>query len=406
MNLLWAIAVYLLALFGVIAALRLAIHLVPQLPRAVLRDEASRNHTIDGLRGIAAMTVMIHHALLSHGFALKLAPGAPPGERLFNHFVLQLGSIPVTLFFMITAFLFCGRLVRRRGALDVKGLVRGRLWRIVPLYLFLIVILIEIAFFESGGRLLVPPALFARQLGEALSFNFFPLTRLNAMADPMSVIGPIWTLRYEWMFYAALPFLAFAQRRTGSVLALYAGLFAISYFGSYFFYPFIGGLVAYQLAQFRSPRVMLVWQVLAVIGLLADIALYDASRGSRQTLLLIPLFVAIVQGHRWMALLGRRELRFLGEISYSIYLMHGTVLYVGIKWIIGADRFAALPALEFVATTAAMGAALIAVATCTFLLVERPTMHWGARRRARPQAHPGTSDSDRFGRRYLRTGDA
>src|ERR1700761_4154599 len=84
---------------------------------------------LDGLRALAALSVFVSHAgLYSH----YLATGR---WELVAPVFTVLGQGGVALFFMITGFLFWGRLLRAHGRPDWRILYIGRVFRIGPLYL-------------------------------------------------------------------------------------------------------------------------------------------------------------------------------------------------------------------------------------------------------------------------------
>ena len=75
--------------------------------RTISAVESNRNSPIDGLRGFLGVSVFIHHTVVTW-FFLHGYPWQPPPSRLMLH----LGQTSVALFFMITAFLFWGRVTR------------------------------------------------------------------------------------------------------------------------------------------------------------------------------------------------------------------------------------------------------------------------------------------------------
>ena len=56
------------------------------------------------------------------------------------------------------------------------------------------------------------PVLF-EQAAKAYSFWFFPATEFNKSLGAKVSLGLAWTLKYEWLFYASLPFLALVRAR-------------------------------------------------------------------------------------------------------------------------------------------------------------------------------------------------
>lgn len=71
---------------------------------------ASRTMTIDGLRGYLAVGVFIHHAVIYYRYLTERI-WDNPASSLYT----QLGSINVSLFFMITGYLFWGKIISCQG---------------------------------------------------------------------------------------------------------------------------------------------------------------------------------------------------------------------------------------------------------------------------------------------------
>jgi peptidoglycan/LPS O-acetylase OafA/YrhL len=85
---------------------------------------------IDGLRGWLALGVFFTHVALMYAYNVSGAWEAPASA-----FYRLTGEIAVSLFFMITGFLFWTRALRGGDAFDAAALYRSRLRRIVPMYL-------------------------------------------------------------------------------------------------------------------------------------------------------------------------------------------------------------------------------------------------------------------------------
>ena len=94
---------------------------------------------MDGLRGFLALSVVLHHASIYHQFlqqaSLTSAAWSAPPSRLY----LTLGMAAMSMFFMITGYLFWSRLIgdkfKDQGAQGWGRLYVGRIFRIGPLYL-------------------------------------------------------------------------------------------------------------------------------------------------------------------------------------------------------------------------------------------------------------------------------
>ena len=80
-------------------------HLAP-LQAATHASITSRNASIDGMRGLLALFVFLHHACIWY-FSLSTGQWKIPPSYFYTH----LGQSSVALFFMITAFLFSNKLL-------------------------------------------------------------------------------------------------------------------------------------------------------------------------------------------------------------------------------------------------------------------------------------------------------
>jgi peptidoglycan/LPS O-acetylase OafA/YrhL len=88
-------------------------------------------------------------------------------------------------------------------------------------------------------------------------------------------------------------------------------------------------------------------------------------------ILLLAAFALIVHGANLFGLLVSRPVRFMGAISYPVYLLHGIVYYVAML-LRGGMVPVGLP--SYLAQTAACLAAILVLATVVHIFVERPTM--------------------------------
>jgi peptidoglycan/LPS O-acetylase OafA/YrhL len=112
-----------------------------------------------------------------------------------------------------------------------------------------------------------------------------------------------------------------------------------------------------------------VWVPLAVVGLLVSFAVRSSDfqwvfAYSLQGISLFPLFITAVRYPNWWPFkpLNVGWVKFVGVISYSIYLIHPTVLWVVARWV---------PASGYVLAALGLGLTLgLAYAICQF--VEKP----------------------------------
>ena len=359
---------WLLVLGGIYASVALALRLAPPLSHAVLGNESGRKHALDGLRGVLALSVVVHHVLLAYAFHADIGDD----QLRANPFVAQLGSASVALFFMISAYLFGGRIFSQAGKVNVAALFYSRAMRICPLYFFAVAVTVVIAAVASGMRLQVSPPTLLKEIARHLLFGFVDRYEINGF-PAQALLGPVWSLRFEWLLYFCLPIMGLLYRLTGWRIAAYAPLLALAILWDARCYLFVAGLAVAQLVSFDSRGQKLAWQLVAGLCFPILAFRFHSSYGIIPSLLLTPVLVAIVQQHRWISLLGSRVFRYVGEISFSIYLLQGIVFYlVGQATNTNLNR---LTNIGFVTFTAVEGIIIVAVSTITFLAIEKPFMH-------------------------------
>ncbi|HXI35542.1 MAG TPA: acyltransferase family protein, partial [Burkholderiales bacterium] len=159
-----------------------------------IEQAKSRFETIDGLRGFLALGVFGEHALSMRGLYAGGEWGAGVPEAY-----LRASSGAVALFFMITAFLFWGRVLKAGEGFDVRAFLASRVRRLTPMYLASVLMVLAVAAGASGFALHAPPLELFHQLRAWFSFGFIPGGELNGVRDAHAINAVYWTLAYEWL---------------------------------------------------------------------------------------------------------------------------------------------------------------------------------------------------------------
>lgn len=281
---------------------------------------------IDGLRGIAAALVLMNHVPLVIANHLQLAPTIDPqATRLAN----DLGLVGVQLFFCITGHLFASKILGSRNVDWTDFFVR-RIRRLVPAYAVAVIAALAVgAVVVDGGVDYIVSAL--KALPHMLSFGVFVLPDVEGF-DMGRLLGVNWTLAIEWRFYAVLPLL-FALRRFGHLNGpcslLVFTLFLVPMLGAGIWLYFIVGAAATLLPKFVVGRFMNgVLAALAAGAVLSMASNRDGLAADKvvQGMHVAVLFLSLcILRPRWLT---TRAVTALGTISYSLYLLHMTVLFV------------------------------------------------------------------------------
>lgn len=295
----------------------------------ILSSEAlHRVSSLDGLRGILATAVAVHHFLVVY-YWHTTGMWQTTDSRLINN----MGAVAVTLFFMITGYLFTRKV--QNGAMDWGQVLVSRLLRIWPMYLFSVGVIVAIAFYQTAGTL-APVADTLSGIGHWLLFVGKPV---NGFEDTARINASVqWTLLYETVFYLCLPLLYCVLKRKVPIKALLVGLILLAclwpvfqdHVSSRFMRIFLAGIAVALLEDWFKSKSFnyknLRWTALAA-GLLI-ISLFVKSYTKVQLFLLMVPFGLLVLGNNLHGLLEHRGLKILGEISFSIYLLHGIVIYI------------------------------------------------------------------------------
>jgi peptidoglycan/LPS O-acetylase OafA/YrhL len=297
---------------------------------------------LDGVRGLAALSVFVLHVFITARDAVP--PSAiSPGWRLLNR-LAGLGTLGVDVFFVLSGFLITSLLLLDRDkAHYFRNFYWKRVLRIQPVYL----IHMALAWF------LLPGSHGYVVLGLVFLVNFDTYFKVPD-------VGPAWTLSIEEQFYllwpqvvrrvslARLYHVSIAVMICSSVLRIGMVLIAHHAMLRSTWYRFdglaMGALMACQwigegegqtgwtrrfLPLFNSTGALaaaIAWEALFVFGIGNSIGL--AMFPTNYLCYRLIGYVMAHPGSRWFGWLGAAPLVFLGAISYSLYMMHTIFLYL------------------------------------------------------------------------------
>lgn len=365
----------------------LAIKGLAALTKTPLDNSKNRLLNIDGLRGLLATGVFLHHYVLTFYYHATGQWGNPP-----SRFYSLLGSTSVALFFMITGFLFWQKLVVKEGRVNWLSLYISRIFRLVPLYWFAVALVVGIVFIVGGFGLNVPLRNLIRQILYWLSFNEYP--DINKYKSTYGIVaGVLWTLKYEWLFYLSLPILAIfiiVHKKLPVMLWILAGLTLWFTFNPYYSLElkistqymvyFLVGAIGASLARLerlvpfaRHPLA----SIIAGIALALAFILFKREYALGQVIYLAIFFIPIAMGNTMFRILTTRMLVLLGEISYSVYVLHGILLYVAFTLIFPAVMNPQTNIFQFYLWMELSAAALVIITWATYTLIEKPFINLG-----------------------------
>ena len=341
--------------------------------RELTIDIARRELSLDGLRGLAALMVVVHHAALFRNW-LSTGVWGDAGAS----WLLAFGPAGVHLFFMLTGFLFWSKARAGGGKFDIRKLWRGRLYRIAPLYLFAAAAVLVVAIAMNGLHTLAPKNWSA--VWRLFALGAFQWRSLEGGFNPADINAHVvWTLWFEWRFYFVLPFIAwFAVRRRifwlagAACLGLFATTFFVADIRMQLLFTFILGMLCPVLLENGKFTQKLRGKTAAAVALAATVLMAILNRGPFLSfyfaLALFPIFLAAAAGNSFWGILTARVTRCLGLISYSLYLLHGTVFYV-VMTVLKSAHLMSLSSMWYwaILMLAAMTTTVLSLATFRFI---------------------------------------
>lgn len=361
--------------------------------------EGRRIGCIDGLRGYLALSVMCHHYIIWLTYKSSNLWAVPD-----VNFYSQLGQGAVSLFFMITGLVFYPYVSRGIRGNNWTKLYVGRIFRITPMLLFSTLVCALIVSIEYR---VFPDRYFPLEVAKWIAGKQGPL--MHVPGSNLVNGGVLWSLSWEWIFYFSfLPVFIVLRTlfKSEHVWIFFALLMALAILGRmtghntfrYMQLFIIGMLVAELIKKIQVTQLFAKsWMAIPLLAALAGgMTLFHDPYGWLPMSLFTLFFLGIASGNDIFGLLSTRGARVLGEISFSIYLIHGIVLYVAFKLI----------PVENMPVVSLSLLALIAVlaASACFAAIEKPGMGLGRLVYFWVQARIGKSRSELGARVASKTG--
>ena len=363
-------------------------------------SSARRLAGVDGLRGLAALGIVVLHTWMYTG-------ARDPGHSVLLDAVVGELRLGLTYFFALSGFL----LIRPwlRSALEgTTGPALGsyalhRAARVLPGYWLALIGAFLVLDGTDHPRAAAP--------SELPAFALFAQNQFQATAGQLN--PPTWSLSVEVGFYALLPLagllLVRLARRHGRAGAL-AGCGVLAALG-------LAWTLAAALLHWPETALTSLPTYLPVFatGMAAAVALHGRSPGRRTASALLAGGVVAVVANGWwhsagtglvghvvfdlpaaigfaaiivavtarpVRVLEVRPVRALGTVSYGLYLWHMPVLY----FLVTRGLFPEGPLAAFVA----VAVPALALGALSWFAVERPVLAW-SRRRRRSQVRPAAA---------------
>ena len=290
-------------------------------------------YAMEGLRGFAVFLVfLVHYITLSEPWISETAD-----VRYYASIVRSIGNIGVDLFFVLSGYLIYGSLIRKEG--KFFPYLHRRIERIYPTFTAVFILYLILSFVLPNESKIPDGPL---QATKYIAENYLLLPGIFNI-DPIITVA--WSLSYEFFFYLSVPLLIFLLR-----LRRWAPIKRIAFFlllsiavlvwpelfgGHIRMAMFIVGILVFEVSSYcRLPTQLDLPGIVGLgLGLVGTVVqkLYGFNGQWKYAILAVSFFmlcVACFSGDRYVSKIFRwTPQRWLGNISYSYYLIHGLVLY-------------------------------------------------------------------------------
>jgi exopolysaccharide production protein ExoZ len=312
--------------------------------------EHTRNLAMEGIRGIAVFLVFLVHYHAIFGSRLN-ASSVTSG---ISFALSRIGESGVDLFFVLSGYLIYGAVIKKR--INYISFMKRRIQRIYPAFLCVFALYLIVSKALPGESKL-PAGLIA-----AMAYVIENLLLLPGMLniDPIIVIS--WSLSYELFYYLSLPLLvSILHMRDWQVRkrilfflasALLFAIYCLIFHDNHIrLIMFVSGIILYEAINsynllskstitFDCIALLSFIITLPVIYILSDqpdmvpYIPYIDVQGYRYRIIMLffCFFIFVLACFRSRTLLHRifswTPLRWLGNMSYSYYLIHALTLKV------------------------------------------------------------------------------
>jgi peptidoglycan/LPS O-acetylase OafA/YrhL len=314
-------------------------------------DSKGHYKILDGLRGVAAMMVVAFHVMETHSGGSHLA-------QIINH-----GYLAVDFFFVLSGFVIGYAYDDRWGKMTLKGFFKRRLIRLHPMIIMGMIVGAVTFYFQDGGWFgnihLVP--VWKMLLVMVIGFTLIPVPvsmDVRGWSEMHPLDGPAWSLFFEYI--GNILYALFVRKFSKTLLTILVAVSGAALIhlavtspqgdviGGWsitpeqlrigftrLMYPFFAGLLLSRIVKVGTIKNAFLWSSLLIIAVFSIPriggsehlwmnGLYD----SLSIIFVFPLVVYIGASGELKGKFASKLCKFLGDISYPIYITHYPLIYL------------------------------------------------------------------------------
>lgn len=351
---------------------------------------------LDGLRGVAAILVVIFHIFETFNGGNRFA-------QIINH-----GYLAVDFFFLLSGFVVAYAYDDRWGKMTQWEFYKRRLIRLQPMVIMGMIIGAIFYYFQASDILF--PQIAGMEVWKVIltmiiGFTLLPIPpsmEIRGWGEMHPLNGPAWSLFFEYIanILYALIFRRFSNKVLSVFVLIFAGLL-INYtvFGpkgdviggwslnleqmnvgfTRLLYPFFAGILLSRLGKLIHIKgafwvcSILITIVLALPRFGDENSLWmNGLYESFVIILIFPIIVAIGAGGQIKSAFSAKICKLLGDISYPIYITHYPLIYWYTAWVV--DNKVSLKD-GFIPGIALLVASILLAFVC-LKLYDEPVRNW------------------------------
>ncbi|MGI4762402.1 MAG: acyltransferase family protein [Janthinobacterium lividum] len=349
---------------------------------------------LDGLRGVAALTVVAFHLFEAHATSHL--------TQIINH-----GYLAVDFFFLLSGFVIGYAYDDRWGRLTLKDFAKARLLRLQPMVVMGMLIGALTFYFQASPLTPGIPQVPGWQVVALLFVGFTllpvpPSLDIRGWQEMHPLNGPGWSLFYEYVanLLYALGVRKLSNAALGVLVALagaalvhlvvtspagdVVGGWALDATGiriglTRMLFPFFAGLLLARTASLRRIPNAFLWCSLLLLVALAFPRVGGASHlwlnglyESFAIIVVFPLIVWLGAGGQIARVGAARLCKFFGDISYPLYITHYPLIYIYTAWV-SRNRVSLPAGLPWAALTFVVA---VALAYACLKFYDEPVRRW------------------------------
>lgn len=309
---------------------------------------------LDGLRGVAALVVVWFHIFEAYATSQL--------DQIVNH-----GYLAVDFFFVLSGFVIGYAYQDRWDKINLKDFLKRRVFRLQPMVVFGSILGASL-FFVQEYEAWKTATITISSLLVAMLMNMFlipdtPSTEIRGIGEMFPLNGPSWSLFFEYVAY--ILYGIFLRRLSVKLLTLWVAVMAtvIGYFALFGGYggigtgwtltpfEFLGGSLrvlfsfSVGLLLFRVFKPLKVKNTFLISSLVLILATAMPRIGDENTLylnglyelccifIIFPSLIYFSASESITSKTTEKICKFLGEISYPLYLVHYPFIYWYYGWV-------------------------------------------------------------------------